>query len=76
MTDMNADTINTRRFTKDFSSVRGKTLDVYDRGRWLGTWTPAPAKAQPVDFAERAKKDSRKMMPISFADLLKEGKKR
>jgi len=68
--------ISTRRFTKEFRTVRTRPLQVMDRGMVLGTWIPAPAKACPVDFEERARKDSAAAMPVSFATLLKEGKKR
>ena len=68
--------ISTRRFTKEFRTVRTRPLQVMDRGMVLGTWIPAPSKPCPVDFEERARKDSAAAMPVSFATLLKEGKKR
>jgi len=68
--------ISTRRFTKEFRTVRNRPLQVTDRGEILGTWTPAPAKAVAVDFEERARSDSAAVMPVSFAALLWEGKKR
>jgi hypothetical protein len=76
MSDMSTTQITTRRFTKEFRSVRTRLLQVTDRGEVLGIWTPAPATSVPVDFEERARKDSAAAMPVSFATLLKEGKKR
>jgi hypothetical protein len=68
--------INTRRFTKEFRTVRTRPLQVTDRGVVLGTWTPAACKPIRVDFETRARNDSAAPMPISFAKILKEGKKR
>jgi hypothetical protein len=68
--------IGAGRFTKEFWAVRNRPLQVMDRGELLGIWTPASANSTPVDFAERARKDSAAAMPISFATLLREGKKR
>ena len=68
--------ISTRRFTKEFRSVRSRPLQVMDRGVVLGTWTPVAAQSSPVDFEARARQDSAAVMPVSFAALLKEGKKR
>jgi len=68
--------ISTRRFTKEFRTVRNRPLQVTDRGMVLGTWTPAPAKSGPVDFEERARQDSAAALPVSFAAILKDGKKR
>ncbi len=68
--------ISARRFTKVFRSVMIHALQVTDRGVVLGTWIPAPSKPAPVDFEERTRRDSTAAMPISFAALLREGKKR
>jgi hypothetical protein len=76
MSDMTTTQISTRRFTKEFRTVRTRPLQVTDRGEVLGTWTPAPSKRAPVDFEARARQDSAAAMPVSFAVLLKEGKKR
>ena len=76
MSDVTTTQITTRRFTKEFRTVRTRPLQVTDRGEVLGTWTPAPATSVPVDFEERACRDSATAMPVSFATLLKEGKKR
>jgi hypothetical protein len=61
---------------KEFRTLRTRPLQVMDRGVLLGTWTPAPATPVAVDFEARARKDSAAAMPVSFAALLKEGKKR
>ncbi len=76
LSDMRTAQISTRRFTKEFRAVRVRPLEVTDRGEVLGTWTPAPSKPFPIDFEERARKDSAAAMPVSFADILKEVKKR
>jgi hypothetical protein len=33
-------------------------------------------KPQPIDFARRARQDFKAKLPFTFADLLREGKKR
>jgi hypothetical protein len=68
--------ISTRRFTKEFRTVRIRPLQVTDRGVVLGTWTPALSKPSPIDFEDRARKDSAAAMPVSFAAILKDGEKR
>jgi hypothetical protein len=68
--------INTRRFMKEFRTVRTRPLQVTDRGVVLGTWTPAASKPVRVDFEARARNDSEAPMPVSFATILKEAKKR
>jgi hypothetical protein len=72
MSDMTTVQISTRRFTKEFRTLRNRPLQVTDRGKVLGTWTSAPSKSVPVDFEERARKDSSGAMPVSFAALLRE----
>jgi hypothetical protein len=68
--------ITTRRFTKEFRNVRNRPLEVTDRGEVLGTWIPASSKPVAVDFEKRARKDSAAAMRVTFAALLREGKKR
>ncbi len=68
--------ISTRRFTKEFRTVRVVPLQVMDRGQVLGTWIPVPTSSVPVNFEERARRDCESALPVSFADILKEGKKR
>jgi hypothetical protein len=76
LSDMAPIQISTRRFTKEFRTVRNRSLLVTDRGQVLGTWTPAVSKPVAVDFEKRARQDSSKSMPVSFADILRERKKR
>jgi hypothetical protein len=68
--------LTTRRFTRDFSKVRHEALTVTDRGKPIGTWQPAARKPKRVDFAQRARQDFKTKLPFTFAELLKEGKKR
>jgi hypothetical protein len=75
MSDMATIQVSTRRFTKEFRTLRNRSLVVTDRGQALGTWTPASAKSVAVNFEKRARRDSSKAMPISFAKLLSESKK-
>jgi hypothetical protein len=76
MSDMTAAQISTRRFTKEFRTVRNRPLLVTDRGQVLGTWTPASSRSPVIDFEKRARQDSSNAMPVSFAQLLRERKKR
>jgi len=76
MSDMATVQISTRRFTKEFRTVRNRPLVVTDRGEVLGTWTPASSKVAAVDFEKRAREDSSKAMPVSFVEILRERKKR
>ena len=68
--------LTTRRFTRDFSKVRHEALTVTDRGRVLGTRTPANKTPKRVDFFKRVQEDCAAPLPFTFAELLKEGKKR
>jgi hypothetical protein len=74
MTDVRA--LSTRQFTRDFPKIRSEPLMVTDRGRVLGTWTPAQGKPKPVDFLKRVKEYCTAPLSFTFAQLLKEGKKR
>ena len=56
--------------------MRDQALIVTDRGEVLGTWTPARRKRVVIDFEKRAREDSAKPMPITFAEALRERKKR
>jgi hypothetical protein len=52
-------------------------VQVADRGRIIGAWTPAGTEPPFVDFEARALRDwSGKKLPITAAQILKEGKKR
>ena len=68
--------LNVREFTRDFSKVSGQPITVTRRGRPVGTWTPVPQKPEPVNFAKRVREDFKRKLPFTFAELLKEGKKR
>ena len=69
-------TLLTRDFTRNFSAHRAELCVVKDRGRVIGTWTPAREEPEKIDFAERTRADFKKKLPFTFAELLKEGKKR
>ena len=73
--DMTRTQINTRRFAKEFRAVRTRPLQVTDRGVVIGVWTPSASRPVKVDFEARARKDSAAPMKVSFATILKEGKK-
>ena len=77
MSDMSAIVLPTRIFTKQFSSHRRHEVTVSDRGRIIGTWTPAGDDLPEIDFRARALKSwGGKKLPFTGAQLLKEGKKR
>jgi hypothetical protein len=66
-----------REFTKKFTAHKNRTVQVSDRGRLIGTWTPAHNRPAPVDFAARAAADcAGKKLPFTFAQMLQERKKR
>ena len=73
---MSTATVTTRRFTKEFSTLRNRSVAVTDRGEIVGTWTPTPKKPKTVDFVARAKADTKGKLEFTGAELLKEGKKR
>jgi hypothetical protein len=74
---MNPTILTTRAFTKNFSSHKRHAVNVSDRGRVIGTWTPVQAEPLAVDFLARARRDSGgKKLPFTFAQILQEGKKR
>ncbi|MCX6922624.1 MAG: hypothetical protein NT154_05325, partial [Verrucomicrobia bacterium] len=61
------------------SALRGQSPPKRTNGSYLikpRPWFPVPATSVPVDFEERARKDSAATLPIPFATLLKESKKR
>ena len=72
--DMAGTEISAGRFTKEFRAVRDQALVVTDRGEVLGTWIPARRKRVVIDFEKRARADSAAAMPVTFADMLREGK--
>jgi hypothetical protein len=70
-------TVSTRRFTKEFAAFRNRPVQVTDRGRIVGTWTPAPKRRKSIDFLARATEDSAgRKLPFTFAQMLRETKKR
>ena len=74
---MSATILTTRVFTKHFASHKRHAVQVADRGRIIGTWTPASTEPPFVDFEARALRDwGGKKLPVTAAQILKEGKKR
>lgn len=67
-------TIVIHEFIRQFA--RHMPALVKSRGQVIGQWTPVAKKPQPIDFAKRAKADCKEKLPFTFAELLKEGKKR
>jgi len=74
---MSATVLPIREFTKKFTAHKNRTVQVSDRGRLIGTWTPARSQPAPVDFAARAAADcAGKKLPFTFSQMLQESKKR
>jgi hypothetical protein len=74
---MSVTTVSTRRFTKEFSSLRNKALRVTDRGEVVGEWKPVEKRQAPVNFLARQKACGfTKPLPFTGTELLKAGKKR
>ena len=69
-------TISIREFTREFASHRNEHLQVKDRGRVFGTWTPVDERPPKVDFSARLKKHFKKKLPFTGAQLLKESNDR
>jgi hypothetical protein len=69
-------TVLVRDFFRQFATRRNEALQVQQRGRVLGTWTPVQATPEPVDVLARAKRSCDKKLPFTGAELLKAGKKR
>jgi hypothetical protein len=63
-------------FTRHFTRHKHEPALIKSRGRIIGQWSPSPKKPEPVDFAKRAMADCKEKLPFTFAELLKEGKKR
>jgi hypothetical protein len=68
--------LSTGRFTREFSKLRRERLMATDRGRVVGSWTPADRKPKPLDYLERVKGYCSGPLPFTGTELLKEGKKR
>jgi hypothetical protein len=69
-------TVLIRDFTRRFSSLRHEALQVRQRGKVVGTWTPRSEEPAPVDFMKRLREDFKAKLPFNGAELLKKGKKR
>jgi hypothetical protein len=77
LSDMSTTILTTRVFTKQFASHKRHAVQVADRGRIIGTWTPAGTEPPFVDFEARALRDwGGKKLPVTAAQILKEGKRR
>ena len=68
-------TITTREFIRNFSKGKSEHYQVKDRGRVVGTWTPTDDEPPRVDFMARLKRNFKKPLPFTGAELLKEGKR-
>ena len=69
-------TVMVRDFLRQFATRRNELLQVRQRGRVLGIWTPSQETPEPVDVVARAKRSCSKKLPFTGAELLKAGKKR
>jgi len=69
-------TVLVRDFLRQFATRRNETLQVQQRGRVLGIWTPSQTIPEPVDVLARAKRTCSKKLPFTGTELLKAGKKR
>ncbi len=76
MADRFMRTLTTRRFTRQFGKVRHEPLTITDRGRVVGTWTPAEKEIEPLDVMRRLKSYCSGPLPFTGAQLIKEGRKR
>ena len=63
-------TLVIREFTREFKKHRREVCLVEDRGKVLGTWTPADERPPKVDFMARLKKHFKKPLPFTGAELL------
>ncbi len=69
-------TIVVNEFTRHFKRHKHEPALVKSRGEVIGQWVPVPSKPKPIDFLARAKSTFKEKLPFTFAELLKEGKKR
>ena len=69
-------TLTTRAFIRQFGRHHREALLVTSKGRVIGAWQPADKKLEAVNFAERVKEYCAQPLPFTFAQLLKEGKRR
>jgi hypothetical protein len=63
------------RVARPAAALAGRSRRGGAGGLGLRSRGSAPSKVVPVDFEQRARKDSAAAMPASFADLLKATKK-
>ena len=68
--------LTTRRFTREFSKVRHESILVTHRGRTIGIWLPSAKNPKPMNFSQRVRQDFKARLPFTFADLLKDAKRR
>jgi hypothetical protein len=69
-------TVIVYEFTRHFKRHKNQPALVKSRGKVIGTWVPAPAKPEPVDFAKRAMADCKEKLPFTGAELIREGRRR
>jgi hypothetical protein len=69
-------TVVVYEFTRRFARHKHEIALVKSRGKVIGQWVPVPAEPKRVDFLARAKSTFKEKLPFTFAELLKEGKKR
>ena len=69
-------TLTTHAFTRDFGRNKKESCLVTSKGRLIDTWQPISQKLDRVNFAERVKEYCSAPLPFTFAELLKEGKRR
>lgn len=69
-------TVVVYEFTRHFTRHKHEPALIKSRGKVIGQWTPVSARPETIDFAKRAKADCKEKLPFTFAELLREGKKR
>jgi hypothetical protein len=73
-------TLKTRKgnsaFIRQFGIHHREAMLVTSKGRVIGAWQPVDKKLEEVNFAQRVKEYCAKPLPFTFAQLLKEGKRR
>lgn len=70
-------TLTSFDFVRHFPQHSKGVCLVKKRGKVLGTWQPVAQTIPPADFLARQKEDGfDEPLPFTFAQLLKEGKKR
>jgi len=68
--------VSVRDFTSRFATLSHSQLKVRRRGKILGTWIPDSKAPEPLDVMKRLREEFQEPLPFTFADLLKEGKRR